>query len=309
MDQLSVSSDIKENILSTYKQSNNEVEDINVHYAKKSITQITDDYVAGFRNGEANIEQLNQPLYEKYFTVPKMIDDQENFQKLQNQRMVVLYCIYQIKQRQSSKTSMPFQKYVAEYIKEHSSEDDMECQQSIIKNLNFDFIIGMLQELKSVNNGDLLQNALNHFYLTLKKHRSGALFANHVNSFELESTFNRFRDFLIQIIKESSSKTLVHTTFKCFIVLGHARGSVEDFLQLSTIYDEQVKKGNYINLVEELQLLDADSQNKKEAEKSFDCGERIESNKPIYLTYNQKRLGTNKSYAIDESFLYVLNEE
>ena len=93
-----------------------------------------------------------------------------------------------------------------------------------------------MRELKTINKGALLISSLEHFILTLKEAKPGSLHTGDRQSFVLDATLNNVRSFLIELINDKDSESKVKTlAFKMIFYLGLARSSVEDFLFLISL--------------------------------------------------------------------------
>lgn len=68
----------------------------------------------------------------------------------------------------------------------------------------FKFSLSLLKEIKGINK-DMLVNSLEYLYQTLKFAEPGSLYSTDKLSFMIDSNLNDARQFLVQIIEDSSS--------------------------------------------------------------------------------------------------------
>jgi hypothetical protein len=271
---------------------------------------MTADFTGGFKNGEANIEELNQPIHEKYFTVLQHEANAKEFQDLQKRRMVILHSLYQIKQRQSSKVSLPFKDYVAQFMEDEGG-DGADDNRAATTEVGFSFIIVLLNEMRTLNNGSVLENALTQFVQILKRQGAGSLFEGTIESFKLEASLNEAREFLVAVMREkTASKSIRALAARTLLVLAYARSSVEDFFQLLLLLQELLEQGQVIDLTEELKLLQKESSASDQGEVRTLSGGEVRFSPPAELSYLQPMsLSSNKGYAVDGAFLYMVNSE
>jgi hypothetical protein len=98
---------------------------------------------------------------------------------------------------------------------------------------SFGFVVALLTEMKSVNNGSLLIKALEHFLSSLSIVEPGSFMTGDKYSFILDANFNEARKFLVDLIQDKTSdKKVIILSCKVLLMLGLARSSVEDFLIL-----------------------------------------------------------------------------
>jgi hypothetical protein len=98
---------------------------------------------------------------------------------------------------------------------------------------SFGFVVALLTEMKSVNNGSLLIKALEHFLSSLSIVEPGSFMTGDKYSFILDANLNEARKFLVDLIQDKTSdKKVIILSCKVLLMLGLARSSVEDFLIL-----------------------------------------------------------------------------
>lgn len=297
-------------LLASNEQKNAELEssEFKLHQAKKSLAQMSADFMSGFKNGEANIEELTQPIHEKFFTVLKHDEHAKDFQNLQKMRMLILHSLYQIKQKQSSKVSQPFKDYVAQFLEDRTDEDDISRS---TKQVGFGFLVAMLSEMRTINNGSLLEHSLAQFLQILKRQGPGQMFEISTEGFDLEASLNEASQFLAELIsdKATPAKTKILAA-KTLLALGYARDSAEDILQLVLLIREQAQQGTSIDLTEELKLLQkhssagssTDLKSLNEDDFNFSTIIRLMYLPPISMS-------DNKSFVVDGNFLFILNSD
>jgi len=87
----------------------------------------------------------------------------------------------------------------------------------------FKFSLSLLKEIKSINK-DMLVNSLEYLYQTLKFAEPGSLYSTDKLSFMIDSNLNDARQFLVQIIEDSSAnKRAVELAYKIILLLGIVR--------------------------------------------------------------------------------------
>lgn len=120
----------------------------------------------------------------------------------------------------------------------------------------FKFSLSLLKEIKSINK-DMLVNSLEYLYQTLKFAEPGSLYSTDKLSFMIDSNLNDARQFLVQIIEDSSAnKRAVELAYKIILLLGIVRSNVEDFIIVATLLD---KHNSQVDLRQELEIIKDDS--------------------------------------------------
>jgi hypothetical protein len=209
-----------------------------------------------FKTGESNLEHLITPLHEQYFEVLKPTPAQKAVVEMEEVRMRILYCLYHLKQQVSKQSNQPFQDYLKKFLREKAEDDesrfeDATSQHSMQTGLSF--MVVMMSEFRDIGNIALIEKMLTQYVQLFKGVKPGSFFNGNLQSYKLDSSLNEARIFLMELVDDQ--KTNMSTRILCvkmLLMIGLARGSIEDFLILFKIINEQAKKGVFMDLVPEL---------------------------------------------------------
>jgi hypothetical protein len=130
-----------------------------------------------------------------------------------------------------------FQEYLKDILtgqkKKKKEEEVVSDRSRASMQASFGFVVALLTEMKSVNNGSLLIKALEHFLSSLSIVEPGSFMTGDKYSFILDANLNEARKFLVDLIQDKTSdKKVIILSCKVLLMLGLARSSVEDFLIL-----------------------------------------------------------------------------
>jgi len=128
----------------------------------------------------------------------------------------------------------------------------------------FKFVISLIKEIKELTKvsgsgfpTSMLVNTLEYLYQTIKQMQPGSLSDSDQMSFMIDANLNEARTFLLSIIEDSTSvQRAVELSVKMIFLLGLARSSIEDFLIVINLLDNENLK---VDLREEIQLLKVES--------------------------------------------------
>jgi len=164
-----------------------------------------------------------------------------------------LYVLYLLRRKASNQEKQSFNEYATKFLTESTggSEADEKSKASI--QAAFGFVMTLLRELKSINNGSLMNRSLEHFLETLQRTKPGSFHNGDKHSFALDASLNTVRAFLVELINGNEDKKVVTLAFKLIFMLGLARSSVEDFLVLVSLLSD--KKHMDVDLRDELKIL------------------------------------------------------
>ena len=91
-------------------------ESSDLRQARKGLAEANAGFVCGFKTAESNIEDLVQPVHEKFFEVPESASSQIDFNKVQHDKIQILYGLFQLRQKSSASTQQPFAEYAQKFL-------------------------------------------------------------------------------------------------------------------------------------------------------------------------------------------------
>jgi hypothetical protein len=239
-------------------------------FKRQMVSDLNENYMAGFATAETNIESLNEPgnhlfinsdlAFEKYFTVNSP-DSITQYSNLQKQKFVILYALFVEKYREQQDKKTNFFEYVQRFLNESGEIGDKSVTPRIQVGLEsgFKFSLSLLKEIRNVNK-DMLVNSLEYLYQTLIYAEPGSLYSTDKLSFMIDSNLNDARSFLVSLIEEGianasgSNKRATELSFKILLLLGIVRSNVEDLLMAATLLD-RLKDNQTVDLRMELEIL------------------------------------------------------
>lgn len=124
----------------------------------------------------------------------------QTYHKIQVEKTCLLYALYNLRNMDSQDKKQSFAEYAQKFLTESdgSSEADEQSKASI--QTAFGFGISLLRELKSINNGSLIERTLKQFIETLKHTKPGSFHVGDKQSFVLDASLNCVRTFLVELI-------------------------------------------------------------------------------------------------------------
>ena len=139
----------------------------------------------------------------------------------------------------TGKSEKSFAEYLKNFLNKAPSEKGSKTQTSI--QASFGFVLSLLREMRTFNNGGLLIKSLEHFLKTLKEQEPLPVQSGMDKSaFLLEARLNEARAFLLELINDQGSGELVVTlACKTLLMLGRMRHNLEDFLIVNSILQKK----------------------------------------------------------------------
>lgn len=211
-------------------------------FRHKAYQIVNQSLICGFKNAESNVDDLNLPLYEKYFAVPTIVDDdeQDKYNEEMTKKSIILYGLYALKQKSSGTKNESFAEYIKKFLSEEPEEDSELSSERSITGLQtgFAFIMLVLKEMRSLNNGQLLINSMEHLYKVLKDVKKGAFIHKDDTkmTMALDINLNEAREFLLELIRDkATTERMTLLAHKIILLIGVARSSVEDLLVLCSV--------------------------------------------------------------------------
>ena len=261
--------------------------------------------MSGFKNPESNVEDLGHPDYEKHFTVLADQAEQEEYHAIHVEKMKILYGLYVFKQRSSSGDLKTFSDYAKQFFKDTASGTDSE---DFGHQTGIGFMVGLLRELKTTNDGSLLTRTLEHLHEALCKVQPGAFDKSSKFAYERNNLLNKARDFLLELINDSSTdKSITSLAYRIVMMLALARNSVQDLLVLCQLLDANPQAD--VDLRKELRMLRASGH---ATAKEFNAGKiKFVSEKFIVMplcSYGDASLGvelTSDSWILDGHHIFA----
>lgn len=139
----------------------------------------------------------------------------------------------------TGKSEKSFAEYLKNFLNKAPGEKGSKTQTSI--QASFGFVLSLLREMRTFNNGGLLIKSLEHFLKTLKEQEPLPVQSGMDKSaFLLEARLNEARAFLLELINDQGSGELVVTlACKTLLMLGRMRHNLEDFLIVNSILQKK----------------------------------------------------------------------
>ena len=70
------------------------MEDLEAQQAQKALAEANAGFICGFKTAESNVEDLQQPAHEKYFTVSTERSALDDYARVQGSKVQILYGLY-----------------------------------------------------------------------------------------------------------------------------------------------------------------------------------------------------------------------
>lgn len=150
-----------------------------------------------------------------------------------------MYGLYLVRLKATGKSEKSFAEYLKNFLNKAPGEKGSKTQTSI--QASFGFVLSLLREMRTFNNGGLLIKSLEHFLKTLKEQEPLPVQSGMDKSaFLLEARLNEARAFLLELINDQGSGELVVTlACKTLLMLGRMRHNLEDFLIVNSILQKK----------------------------------------------------------------------